>query len=403
MHYAGKHKGEAHPTKEECEVAEVPEDYTLKEPDGDKSKVKKIDTGASGQSKIYKEMPEPSSILREVLANFPGLQEDVTTEIMSWADMKGVLHPMEVGHLLSQMAGVPKGAVSIIPQKYQLAMQKAAAEGNADLQMTLTSWGVGSQQPPVGGFMPMSGLPGQIGPPMNMMGYPFGGGGYPGSTQYLGYPYPPPPPVLKKEEQEMNPEADARLTRMEEVISTLVTKITESEEQKKEAALNARLEKIENAIMAIAQNPNTGEGDTKSDETLKELRGEITALKAEITTNRIKILEDKITSLSTAISEGRQDAIGKLEEEIKGLKEGGKDKTGKNEMDVIASVLDKTLDTVKEAGKDIKSIVMAGPNRERFDPSRLSREAREAAGSKIAETLETEASVRAKEAAFIGG
>jgi hypothetical protein len=39
------------------------------------------------------------------------------------------------------MAGVPKGATDIIPQKYQLAMAKAAQEGQAEVRMALSAWG----------------------------------------------------------------------------------------------------------------------------------------------------------------------------------------------------------------------------------------------------------------------
>jgi hypothetical protein len=37
-------------------------------------------------------------------------------DIMDWVNDKGDLHPMQVRHLLIQMAGVPNGAADTIPQ-----------------------------------------------------------------------------------------------------------------------------------------------------------------------------------------------------------------------------------------------------------------------------------------------
>ena len=101
----GAHRDGRAPGKERCSIEEIPEGFTLA---GAKPKDKaKVEPQRPPEmTSVCKEIPQPSSILYRVLSEFPGLDKEVVTEVMSWAEYEGTLHPTEVSHLLSQMAGV---------------------------------------------------------------------------------------------------------------------------------------------------------------------------------------------------------------------------------------------------------------------------------------------------------
>lgn len=106
---------------------------------------------------IYKEGPEPNKILREIVEGHPDIVADQVDEIMSWADMSGGLHPMQVSYLLATMKGISKTTADIVASKYSLALQKAQAEGRIEIG-TLGAGVSGilqfQQQAPVPGLFP---------------------------------------------------------------------------------------------------------------------------------------------------------------------------------------------------------------------------------------------------------
>jgi hypothetical protein len=85
---------------------------------------------------VWKEQKGPNYVLFEVIKTHPDLQSQHISEIMSWAKLKGQLHPMELAHLLSNMKGVSEKVSNIISQKYTLALQIESQRPNADIQMT---------------------------------------------------------------------------------------------------------------------------------------------------------------------------------------------------------------------------------------------------------------------------
>jgi len=311
---------------------------------------------------------------------------------------------MQLSHLLSQMAGVPKGAASIIPQKYQLAMQKAAQEGNAEIGMTLSGWQYGQLQPQPG---QLGAMPSQTGtPPINIIGQPLTGGGFIGYPQPQYHLYQPPPGYQPSPKEEPNKELDEKFERLEGMIGQLAGKITESEEERKEARLNARLDKLEETILALASQPKSVESETKTDEKLKELAGEITGLKGEIANNQIATLSARITELQSQIAtskeENLKDAIKKLEEDVAEAKEKAeKPVVGRTEMDVIASLGEKAIEAAREGGRQITSVVGAPQTRERFNPLRKPTEVREKEGEQLAKAIEHKAEVVTEEDTFL--
>jgi len=402
FHYLGKHKGEHAPPKAECEVAELPEGYILKLPKerGGTSPEKPPPEFVAAPKSVYKEAAEPSAILLKILSEFPGFDKGCVTEIMSWVEFKGVLHPMELSHLLNQLAGVPKGAATIIPQKYQLAMQKAALEGSAEVQMTLSGWN-------------------QMGPQLGQLGgmSPFTVGPYGGQPPAYGFPTPPwpgaaYPPGYRPEPPGYRPEPppgkDDRLDRLETAVSTLIDRMTESEEEKKEATLNSRLDRLENAILNLSRPSEPGETTEKPDR-VEELQDEIKKIREEQSQSRISTLERSIVELKGQLNAKTQEdlaaakeRIGKLEEALsEAIEEAKKPVTGRTEMDVVASTIDKVVDKVSDAGKDIKAVVMSGATREAFGPNRNPAQERKKAGEKLAATVENEAVLAGKERAFI--
>jgi len=406
MHYNSTHRGDPHPTRDECMVEELPEGYELRLPREKKvakeAAIPKEEEGVPPKKEsVYREMPEPSNILYRILSRFPGLPESAVTEVMDWVQYRGVLHPMEVNHLLNQLAGVPKGAANIISQKYQLAMQKAAQEGNAELQMTLAGWQYNQPQP--GQFGAISPMPGIMGQPSGQYN-PY----IPWRQPQTGYPQNQPyQPLLYQPPQSEKPNKEiAELREVIEAqqnqIAQLANTLTKTEERKKEDALNARLSQIENAVTAIINRPGTDEGESKSNKELEKLSNEIKGLREERINNQIASLERTISELKEQQSISQQDRIEQLEnklDEYKRLAE--KPATGRTEMDVIGSAIDKGMDRLSEAGKDIRAVVTAPQTREQYNPQRKGIEQRRKMGEKIAKKVEDEARRIAKEDTFM--
>ena len=104
---------------------------------------------------LYKDEPNTSSILNEILTKHPDIPAKVKDEVMDWAKMKGMLAPQEVAYLLSNMKGISTSTASIIAQKYSLALQKAQQEGKTNLQFPLIIAGPGQAQAQGAGMLPL--------------------------------------------------------------------------------------------------------------------------------------------------------------------------------------------------------------------------------------------------------
>jgi hypothetical protein len=331
VHYINEHAQTPRPRKEEVEVKEIPAGYQLHiskkkalqtppppafndapiNPPIDAAIKPQIDAPPAPSDKKdvpsspYKQAMEPTLILNKILDTYPGLDKTLIAEIMDWVELKGTLHPMEVSHLLSNMAGVPKGAADIIPQKYQLAMAKAAQEGQAEVQMALATWGGQMGGQGRGSFGPLSLIPGQGG---NVM-FPFGFYPNPYGGPWLGQA-----DVTKQDHTESaaDVERNKRLEGLEKnqteaskTLEAILKKITETEEQKKEAALNARLDKLEGMIVEATSSPKTDETKDKNFEAilaeLKETRTEMAKIKEDAAQAWIVSLEASVKALSESL------------------------------------------------------------------------------------------------------
>lgn len=434
-HYGNKHKGEKVPAPEECTVEELPEGYTMSRtapapgastPAADEKSEKETPGADRGAEKeehksVYRSMPEPSNILKKILESYPGMKEGVVNEIMSWCEMKGILHPMEVGMLLKGMADVPKGAAEIIPQKYTFALNKAATEGQAEIQMLLSGWGAVPGFGQAGADKMPFGQPGGFGGFGSGM-MPFGlnpalGGGFFGGVNKPWWMGPGSPgaepgvesPADAARNKEIESLKDGQ-NQLSKSVEALINKMTETEEQKKEAAINARFEKMEamfaELVQAINANPKGEDATDKAFETLtrelQETKAEIGKMREEAAQAQIKKLEDQLAELSTHLKSQDDARFKKLEDELAEAKAAAaKPVTGRTEMDVISDLATKAIDTVKEAGRDVKTIMLSGQTKERFDPTRGSAKQREAAGEKIVVALEHEASLSDTEKEYL--
>ena len=102
--------------------------------DDDEEEEEKVPAREKEES-VWKEQKGPNAVLFEVVKTYPDLQPQHIAELMSWAKMKGQLHPMEVNHLLSNMKGVSDKVANLLAQKYTLALQIESNKPNADIQM----------------------------------------------------------------------------------------------------------------------------------------------------------------------------------------------------------------------------------------------------------------------------
>ena len=86
---------------------------------------------------VWKEGADANRILEQVLESNPDVPSKQVKELMSWAELRGQLHPMEVAHLLNNMKGISSQTANIVSQKYAFALQKAATEGKAQISIGL--------------------------------------------------------------------------------------------------------------------------------------------------------------------------------------------------------------------------------------------------------------------------
>jgi len=112
---------------------------------------------AEGPPSPYKGDVETISILDEVLVGHPDVPDRARDEVLSWAKLKGGLHPMELPYILGSMRGISSTTANIVATKYSLALQKAQSEGKlSPAQMPMfTGTGPGPTQPSMmgGGLM----------------------------------------------------------------------------------------------------------------------------------------------------------------------------------------------------------------------------------------------------------
>jgi hypothetical protein len=452
MHFLGKHRNEPIPTEEDSAVTELPEGYTVKLPDSAKKKprneakspqnpdgpqslpaatsVNTVNPPAGStlqgqiaqQGSVYKQPTDTSSILRKILSEFPGMKgkEDLIEEIMSYSEYsQGPIHPVELRNLLNAMAS-PKGAAEIIPQKYQMALMKAAQEGNTTVQMMFSGWQYGQQRSPDN--LNLGNIPGQVFPqqpgnqtgmPPLQYGVPYQAPGYPNYSygqMNPGYPYygqnqPPsqPPP---QEGKQPDPEIEAikeTMAGLTNLVQGLSKQILETEEQKKEEALNARLEKLESLIIQVANTPKTDENANALAEAIKDTQTQIALMREEATANKISSLEERIGTLTDALAQNKDNEIVNLKNQLDELKRTTSEKppvTGRTEMDIVGDLANKVVEKMGEAGKDVRAVVMRQATAQGFDPNRSKPEDRAKLGDRIASVVEQEALLEQKEDQF---
>ena len=442
FHYKSRHPDDQWPDRESCEVAEVPAGYELrlskkameaaemvvekkkaspsketqvKAPDKEKeTSVQEERAETAPTPSVYKTTTDPSSILVEILNTYPSLNPAISKEIMSWVEYKGTLHPAEVQHLLTQMAGVPKGAAEIISQKYQLAMNKAAQDGNATVQMTMAGWQVaqpgGLQTPGMPGMM---GMPGAMLQPGSPWGQSFGNAmgsqwvGPPANSYWPYPPYAPNPNGPRYEPPAKDPQVDQlreELSVMREYLTKVNNALAKSEEDRRQEAMDRRLAAIEEkVIMALANPPKPDDTANTIQNLFASLQGDMAKMREESANAKISGLEQQLGYLSTMLERSKDGEIEKLKEDLAETRRMATDRpiTGRTEMDVVSDLASKVLDTAKEAGKDVKAVVLSGQTREMFNPQRNTARDRKRAGDKLAATVEGEAELSADEDAFL--
>lgn len=367
----------------------------------------------------YKEIAEPSAILKRILDDYPGMPDSIIDEIMSWADSSGTLAPMQVQYLLTQMAEVPKGAAALIPQKYSLALQTAAQSGQAEVLSALDGWSNGGYGQ--GGFNPMTGgMPRGFGGrnPMNpMFGMnqfePFGGGGSAfdrfdmrGGRRYSRDNFDDEPDYrprrrpTRADDGDETPRSDPRYDRLESALARVTGQLEELTTKKKEDALNQRLDRIEDAIASLLRTP-PGRDDNAGGSVVDKLAEQMAGLKEEIGNTKNSRLEEKLANLQTQFEDAKNERITALQDQITDLKDAIKHPTGRTDMDVVDNVTSKALDTIKNAGQDIRSYLLSGRNEKDFDPNRVPAEKRIKTGQALAATVEKEARILSAEDALL--
>jgi len=353
----------------------------------------------------YREMPEPANILKTILEDYPGMTDDIIDEIMSWVEVQGgVMDPMQVQYLLTQMANIPKGAATLVPAKYTLALQNAADRGQSEVLAAMDSWGGIN---PMNGGMPR-GFGRRVNPmnPMMNFGNPFGGGMNPmnrmnpmfglgggmrrsdGYDDYEAEPEYRPRRRAPRDEGDGEPaRGDPRYDRLDGAVMRLETKLDELTTQKKDDALNARLDEIEGAVLRLDKHGDNG------DPVMAHLTTQVDDLKREIGETKGSRLEEKLEKLEQEISDAKDERFVALQEQITELKDKVQHPTGRGDMDVVGDIASKGLDTLKKAGEDVRAIVMAGHTKEEFAADRIPVEKRIKAGQELAANVEKEARV----------
>ena len=425
-HWFQKHKGLPRPSREEVEVDQLPEGYTRRKktewkkgtPELSKEEIKvnqplgghvlrkeeeveKPEKGVKANQspeehapkeeaenkpkvKVYKEMEKPVDILYNILSSFPGVSEAVVDEIMSWAEYEA-LTPMAVGHLLNNMSGVPKGAVSVIPQKYGLALQKAAREGDAEIQMLLSGWGEAGKPPSSGApFVP--GVP--FIPAYQEYRYPYQGYGYPG---YPGYGYPHHGEKLAKKievKEGSSDEVKTLKSQYEQLLQQLQKQEEEAREEKHRREIQelreSHLREMEKAEGRYREEIARIERDRERE--LNEVKEVVKSLESKLS-SRGEAGEEKLKAeVEDLKRELRDEKYGNLIKKIADLEK--KEPTNPTELEVIQSTAREGIHALRNAGSDLKAAFMAGRVREQFPPGRRSPEERQELGKQIVESLE---------------
>jgi len=160
----------------------------------------------------------------------------------------------------------------------------------------------------------------------------------------------------------------------------------------------------------LASQPKTDEGESKSEERLKELAGEITGLRDSIANNQLTALNEKIGELQTQIKSGKEDSlketIERLEDQVAEAKEmAGKQPTvtGRTEMDAVVALGEKALEVAREGGRNVTALLGAPRTRQQFDPGRKGAAERRKEGERAARSVEQEAKIAGQEDQFLTG
>ena len=392
LHWVKNHADLPKPKAEEIEVEELPPEYELREPRPKKKRTpepayEEIEKLKREISKLkesprtlpeeeeskggpYKDAGNPNEILRNILLSYPKMSEDVVNEIMSWAEYE-TLTPMAVEHLLSNMT-VPKGAASIIPQKYGLALQKAAASGDAKIQMLLAGWGGGVERPPQPGHH-FSGF--GSGYQLPWQRYPY----------HSGYGYlPPEPPEEKLREKK----SEKEIEELKKHIGHLQSIIEKREEEIKEEKHREEIEKLkENHIREIEKIEEKYKGEiAEIKELIKGEKGsEIEELRAEIRDLNKKLEDEKYGALVKELSELKK-----------------RESSSPSELAVIQSAAKEGIQALRSAGSDLKAVFMAKSVKEHYPPGRRSPEERERLGEELTRALEEDREKIGQMDAFFG-
>ena len=315
----------------------------------------------------YREAASATGLLDSILTRFPGLPRPVRDEIMDWAEQRGTpLAPMEVAHLLEQMGGVPRGAANISPQKYAFALDKAAREGNAEVRMLLTNWG----QP---GAMSSS----QLGAPMwpGMLSAPR-------SLSYGPYPSYGPTPYSYGPSGSLEVVAAPKVAELAEQIAELRRSNEALQEELRRKGEEEKEERHRQELEAIKQ---------AHDSQMAALSASLEELKAKLTqpehASRVANLEAKIEQLQEA---KHQAEMAVLQERITDLASKPAPSTGATEMDVVRDTATGVVAAVREAGGDIKTMVMAGSAKQNLPPGRRTPEERARLGQNLVAGLKRE-------------
>jgi hypothetical protein len=405
------HKGTTLPPIEECQKDALPEGYVLKVPAKKPTQAPRKSSASSpgtdehegdehhgkpaggGKGPLYKEEEEPTEILKRALESFPGIPESAKKEVLSWPELTGhPLSPYEVQHLLEQLADVPKGAINIVPQKYQLALDKAGREGSAKVRMVLDLW-AGSRRDSRDEELPpaMGGLYGQ--PGAERREPPWGYGRREREDDY--------PPRRRYREDIEPPAEDPRLAGLEKTVNTLATSVEALTTKKKEDEINARFDRIEQNINNLAAGLHDRPTGSETDP-FEKIQAQLTALKDEMSAKDRAAMEERLAALQKQIDEGKASQLDALKAEVTELRNKvSNPPVGMNSMDVLNHIVDKGITAVEKAGTDLKAIIMVPATREQFSTERLTPQDRAAAGNKIAVAIDKEATLISKEDDFL--
>ena len=61
-----------------------------------KNDTKKETKNEANMGSIYREMPEPSGLVFRILSEYPGIPEEIASELMSWVEYRGALSAIKM-------------------------------------------------------------------------------------------------------------------------------------------------------------------------------------------------------------------------------------------------------------------------------------------------------------------